>query len=239
MANKTTVKDLDIKVTDLQNYFQGELSKFRKEIDKVKTPEALSEGEESNAELLKRNFSLFEATVKNELKRIQVQLNELKKSFEKVELKLDNAVQQQHKNSLLIHGIKEIADEDLYVNIKKVIENKLNIEVSRGDINYCYRYGKKTDRINEKPRPLLVHFVNRWQRDEIFRNKKLFKGSKIICTEYLSPDRYKLFKTVRDRFGKKNCWTRDCKIGFVCLGTVRYVTAADQLTDINRQLGSQ
>lgn len=230
-STKPTVKELDSRMSDLHKYFQSELTKFREEIENAKTPEVVADGKENGLENLRHKFDFFEAAVKNEMKCLQSQVNKLKTDNEKINLKLDGVTQYNYRNNLLIHGIKETRDEDLYVEVRNIFKNKLNVNLDKHEINLCYRYGKRPDS-NNKSRPVLISFLHGWKRNEVFGNKKQFKGSNLMCTEHLSPLRYNLFKEVRNRFGR-NCWTKDCKIGFVYNNSTHYITTRDQLTAIH------
>lgn len=231
MASKITVRELDSKMSDLHKYFEDQLTNFREEIDKVKTPDITENGREmSGLETIKNRFSFFEATIKNNIKDLQSQIDKLRSDSERINLKLDGIMQGDCKNNILIHGIDEKNGEDLYVDVKAIIENKLKIHLDKNEINLCYRYGKRPE-VNNRCRPVLIKFIHGWKRSEVLKNKKLFKGTRLVCTEHISPLRYILFRTIRDRFGK-DCWTRNGKIGFVYNGSVHYVTTREQMISI-------
>lgn len=227
---KLTVKELDSRMSDLSRHFQSELTKFRGEIEKVKTPEVAADGEENRLETFRHRLDFFEATVKNELKCLQSQINELKTANEKMSFKLDGVTQYNCRNNLLLHGVKETRDEDLYAQARNLLQDKLNIKIDKHEIDSCYRYGKKHD-LNNRSRPILIKFLNGWRRNEVFHGKRQFKGTNIMCTEHLSPLRYNLFKEIKKRFGR-DCWTKDCKVGFVYNGSTHYVATRDQMTAI-------
>lgn len=229
-SNKPTVKELDTRMSDLHKYFQNELQQFRQEMDKIKTPEVAVDGEGKNLETIKHRFDFFEVTMKNEIACLQSQINKLKTDFEKINSKLDGVTQNDYRNNLLLHGIEEKRNEDLYIEVNNILQSKLGIHVEKNEFNVCLRYGKRRESGN-RCRPVLVSFLHGWKRNEVFRNKKQLKGTNLMCTEHLSPLRYTLFKTIKNRFGK-DCWTSDCKIGFVYGNSTHYVTTKDQLAAI-------
>lgn len=237
-TTKPTIKELDARMNVLHSYFETELNKFRSEMNQAKTPEIAAEGGEVGFESLKNRFIFFEATIKNEMEKLQGQVNKLQTEYVRTNIKLDGIIQHQHRGTLLIHGIEEKQSEDLYLEIKNILENKLDVRVNKQDIAVCYRYGRKLNTKARRCRPVAVEFVNRWKRDEVFWNKKRLKGTNLMCTEYLSPIRYSLFKTIKSRFGK-NCWTKACKIGFVYENTVHYVTTLEQMSVICGETGQQ
>lgn len=71
-------------MNDLHLCFESELKKFRSEIDKVKTPEALMGDDEDGMGRFVHRFDLFEATIKNEVHRLKTQVNTLKMETENI-----------------------------------------------------------------------------------------------------------------------------------------------------------
>lgn len=229
---KPTVKELDTKVADLSKFFQDELGKFRDEIQKIRTPEVVTNNDGTALNTLIHRFDFFEAAIKNEVNKLQDQITEIKKDFENANYRIDLMAQNESRNKLLLHGLQERSNEDLFDEVKNIIDNQLDIKLEKGDINVCYRYGKRSRKANaERCRPVLIHFVNLWKRNEVFYKKKLLRGTKLVLTEHLSPLRLNLYKTVKHRFGK-NSWTKDCKIGFIHNNSTHYVTTFGQLTSV-------
>lgn len=233
-SGKPTVKELDTRVQDLHSYFNSELKKFRSEISKVKTPESIigTGDDEVGVETFVQKFSFFEATIKNELQKLQRQVTALKMESEKIQCKLDDSVQYQFRNRLLMHGLEEKAGGDLYSEVKNIFKNKLDIHIEKTDVNICYRFGKKRRTTDKRTsRPVLLEFVNLWMRNEVYYKKKLLKGTNLLITEYLSPHRYEVYKIVKSRFGKE-CWTKNCAIGFQYGNTLHYVTTLEQYSNV-------
>lgn len=240
MGSKTTVKELDNRVSDLQNHFEKELQKFRDEIEKVKTPEIPDGREENRRADLMHKFTFFEATIKNEMKKILSEVNKLKGEHTKLICSLDDTIQDQHKSKLVLHGLKEEQGENLYDEIINIINMQMKIQIQKTDLNICYRLGSKKYNHSgvNKCRPVLIDFLCVWKRNEVYYRKKVFKGSKLVLAEYLSPMRHELYKTAKRHFGR-NCWTRNCKIGFNHNSSVQYVATLDQLLAIINHQASQ
>ena len=66
----------------------------------------------------------------------------------------------------------------------------------------AHRLGKK--RQNGKPRPIIARFLNFEARNEIYLNKKKFRGKPISVTENLTAKRMHLKYTAEQNFGPNN-----------------------------------
>ena len=68
--------------------------------------------------------------------------------------------------------------------VKNVLKENLNIEEDMKFI--CHRLGRESQN-TEKPRPILIKFSSEADRETVWRNKKMLKGSLIILKEDLPP----------------------------------------------------
>lgn len=219
------IKELDMKVNDLRNFFSDELNKFKSEITKVKSPAIDTEADDgSKLQMLINRFEFFKTTVDNRLKSIESQVDILRQSIENIDERLDTIVQHGNRNKVLIFGVQEQSGEKLQDRIVEIVNSKLSTTLQITDMDFCYRIGKKTDKV---ARPVLVGFVNTWKRNDIFYSRKLFKGTKISISEVLSPVRLQTYKIVKQRF-EKECWANRGKIGFKINGKIEYVTSVKQ-----------
>lgn len=227
-ANKPTVKHLDTKVSELQTYFEGELSKFRSELAVTKSPEVtLDDGLSS----IKNRFDLFEITIKNNIESIKREIAAVVETTQRLERLLDNNTQELSMRKLFLHGLSEDEDKkhSLKARIVDLFQNKLNTSISEADVNFCYRIGVKKKISDNTIRPVLICFHDLRTRDGVFKSKKLFKGTKLAISEVLSPLRYKTFLAVKMKLGKEKCWTSGGRIGFRWNNRSHYVTNIDQL----------
>lgn len=60
-------------------------------------------------------------------------------------------------------------------------------------------------------RPILVKFMDEYQRDEFYSARKLFLKQKIFVSEDLTRKRIELFKYAKEKF-HRNVWTVDGNI---------------------------
>lgn len=229
-AMAKTVKHLDGKVSDLQVYFEAELNKFRTELKTIKTPDPPCSGDDK-LESLFLKFSLFEATVNTTMQALQNDVKDLKLRYDRLNLALDNNIQEAHMGKLLLYGVPEKDREDVIAEMSNTIKLKLNISLNETDVIACYRYGKKkTD--NSFHRPIFIHFADLRKRGEVFSNKKRLKGTKLVVAELLSPLRYEIYKAAKQKVGGGRCWSNGGRVGFCWNGRAHHVTTMKHFLDI-------
>lgn len=158
-------------------------------------------------------------------KSIPVQNSESKQNSE-VQGEVQDIQQYQRRNNLVITGLPEEKEEDLYLKVQKMSE-ALGVRMSAADIDTVHRKDKT------RAKPVLVKLINRWKKDELtearFAKKKLeldelelgYKNGKsqIFLNDHLIPRLDSLAKRCRDlRRDKKiwATWSRDCKIYVKC-----------------------
>lgn len=123
---------------------------------------------------------------------------------------LDTLEQYNRKSNIILNGINEEKDENIYQKVSSIIKEKLHINLSETDINICHRLGKMTQ--VERKRPVIVRFTNLQIKQKILENRKFLKGTSIFVGEDLTKMRYRLYTECRDKLGKKNVWTANGKI---------------------------
>ena len=190
-----TTRNMATRVNSLETNIQQGLQELKNQV-------LGKEQEPSDKEALIKLIQDFE---KKALKEIQ----EFKNSYEKIEREIENIKQDNMANCIVINGMGEKNDQDLYSEVTQLIKNKININTSKQDIDICYRLGKK---VEDKTRPVVVKFVNRWVRECVFENKKKLKGSGFVISECLTNKKLVLLKKVRESVGLKSCWTWNGKV---------------------------
>lgn len=211
---------LNQRMEEMAAKFKTDLNDFRNVLqEKSMARTSASEDNVLNGDLLKlsEKFSLFEKTVMTSLDSLRQDMNQIK-----IEVATNN-------NNILVHGVNEDSP-DIYQAICDLMHSKININVQKNDINYCYRLGTTNTR-DKKPRPILVSFCCRWLRDQIFYSKKLLKGSNVLFTELLTAENLKLFKVARGHF-RNHCWTRSGKVIVLCEGVQVVVFSQEKLSEL-------
>lgn len=161
------------------------------------------------------------------------------REVEVASLRLQITVLQEHlqsqsqfslRNELEIVGIPE-TDNESVGHIALLTAAKVGVTIQDVDIDWTARVGPKRapDFANKLPRPIVVRFVRRTKRDEVFRAGKSRKNlttkdfntgekeHRIYINERLTKENRWLFREARSRTseaGFKFCWTRN---GFVCV----------------------
>lgn len=118
---------------------------------------------------------------------------------------LDEREQYSRRNNIRIFGIKESNGEDTDQLVVDLAEAKLNVVLSKDNIDRSHRVGKPGD----KPRPIIVKFVSYAQRRAVFTRKKLLKGSGVSVSEDLTKIRRDLLKRAMDVYSKESVWSSD------------------------------
>lgn len=151
--------------------------------------------------------------------RALAQISEVKSEIVSTEKKLNDLRQELLLNNIVVHGVKEkkgTVTRPQNDFCEMVIKN-LGIHITPSDIDYCYRLGPPQENRN---RPLLVAFINRWLRNDVFNSKRLLKGTGMLIFEHLIYDQLILFRKVRSLVGVRNTWTRRGKV-FVVVDDVK------------------
>jgi hypothetical protein len=130
-------------------------------------------------------------------KRVDVNSTEIDKLVHRVDL----IGQQLRSNNLIFSGISE-PDNDKFHLKAKIIEIAafLKVSIQFHDIVMCYRIPNR--KATNSPRLVLVSFLNREARSEIYGSRiklKGFKGSRIYINEDLCPSASEIYFTARRR----------------------------------------
>lgn len=146
--------------------------------------------------------------VENNISTLKEQVILHQAENEEMKLKIDKIEQQSKLNQLRIYGISETKSCDLNETIKQTFENI--VEMNDIKIECSYRIGTfDKNRNNKQPRPIIVQFSQREDRNKVFNNKKKLKGTSVVIVEELTKLRYELFQIAKEKAGKNNVWTRE------------------------------
>lgn len=197
------IKELNVRIDKLSEEFKKGIDGFKDEFLKSQsTAITFTNTDVSPLDLLKK----FENRINDAINEIKVDIDSLKNNVNTVKKKQQNLEMKHNINLLLVHGISE-SEKDLVESVVKICNNKIEVQVKKDDLNQCYRVGKKK-LDSDKPRPVAVQFLRRWNRDAVFVNKRKLKGTKLLVTEFLSLENLILFKQARKIYGK-SVWTHN------------------------------
>lgn len=209
-------------MADLEKHFLTQMKGFEEKLNKIREHETTGQqmSDAKSIESLKIQFENFKLEVTNSLEILKDEIGQ--KNFSK---------------NILIYGVEENNEEELFNTVQNLFKDRLNIGVHKDQLNNLYRMGKKYDSTNvniniPKQRPIVVEFVTQWMRDEVFSRKSKLKGSDVMLVEMLVKSKLKLFKLARDRF-KNNCWTIK---GSIKLKVNNKIITINNVDQINRLL---
>lgn len=228
------MKELDLKLNNLTSLFTEELSKFKKDL-KQKSSDADNNGEEITNDLWEK-FEKFETLVNDNLKNLHLELDAIKNSYGKLSNVIDSHMQARNNSKFICYGHPEKENENILADMTNIISEKLDVGIHQNDIFNCYRLSStKTVNTNEarnrRPRPVIIEFTTAWKRNEIYNKKSLLKGSKLIISEVLTHNRYKLLQKAKELY-HKNCWVRNGKIVININNKKYYISDSAELHDI-------
>lgn len=152
------------------------------------------------------------------INNLQEQLKRIHSNFEE---EVEEISQYSRRNNIEIHGIPELPQENVY-NLVSDIGKALECNINKKDIDVAHRVPSSNKSL---PRPIIVKFINRWQKGEIMiakRNKKLLTSSigipspekPIFINDHLTPRTKGILRKAKDLRNKgfKYVWSRDGKI---------------------------
>lgn len=198
--SNSAMKEVNQRVDQLETEFSKQLSKFKEEFLVCK----ISDGDDKVSRELLNKFQEFENNMMQEINKLRADMN---KKFENLEDNIDYNMQKNNNKCLLIHGIQETDNErDVYNVVINLFQSKLQIPIEIADISDCYRLAKKSDKMDKRSRSIVVEFIHKYKRDEVFYKKKTLKGTKLLITELLTRGRLEIYGKCRSVYGQQ-CWT--------------------------------
>lgn len=230
---KFETKHLTQQMQNLEAMFESKLQQFKDEMNKLKSTSSKVDGND-DLENLEVRFTTFEDYTKSALNKLNDMLKSLSDKSMAAEKKCNYIEMENNNFALLIHGVEENSDgnKDVLNVVKTIFENNLNISIEKNEIKNCYRLGKlKSDK--SKSRPIVVSFVTRWKRDEVFYVKRHLKGKQWLISEKLTKLQYDLFKKCVTLYNKK-CWSDHGKIIVFANNKKNIIKSTTDLQKLNK-----
>lgn len=125
-------------------------------------------------------------------------------------------------------GKKPIDERHLEGEVVKVLNEKMGMTITIKDVQACHYTDKKKVGV-------IIRFVSRKHRDQIFFLKKKLRGSRISITEDMTRDNYRLLKQCQNEFDKKNIWTVNGVIRIKVKDVIYKVKCVDDLNALVRK----
>ena len=101
-----------------------------------------------------------------------------------MEESIDSQQQYSRRNCLLLHGIEETKGEDTDNIVLEVLNNDMDLNMSKTDLDRSHKIGNPKSK--KKSRPIIVKFVRYNDRRDVFMKKKCLKGKGKLITENLT-----------------------------------------------------
>ncbi|KAK9674887.1 hypothetical protein QE152_g40787 [Popillia japonica] len=193
----------------------------------LKTVEAVLKSEELLNSISTIIAEKLEQKIENITKAYEQKVSQLEEKLNIAYKTIDSLEQYSRRNSLRIYGLPMTTNENSDEAVIQFCKEKLQVEVKKEMIDCSHRLGKEENR----SKPLLVKFVNKNIKQEIYRKKSRLKGSKIVIREDLTHKNIQLMKNVRDKF--TTAWTNNCNIFTKVNGKIYKINNASDINKIN------
>ena len=149
--------------------------------------------------------------MKEALLKLQQMIDSTMKRLSAVERRQDDLEQYSRSNCLVIHGCENVpkSKPGKYLEIENFVCNTLNEHLQldsplqANDLDIAHPLPSK------KGTPIIVKFIRRSQKNEVqvYRKKRLLKGTKMIITESLTKRRLQLLEKARLEFKQCPVWS--------------------------------
>lgn len=148
-------------------------------------------------------------TISQKCEKLSNQVQTQNTQIQQQAKELNDAQQYTRRWNLRVYKIQETDNEECTKKVAKAITEKMGVKVSESDIEVAHRSGKKT---GNKPRPILVRFLNRAKRDEIFLNKAKLKNKGVVVGEDLTPANYSILDQAFKHSATQSTWSNNGKL---------------------------
>ncbi|CAG9789229.1 unnamed protein product [Diatraea saccharalis] len=171
-------------------------------------------------------FRSFKDLVYTTFSLLRQQISEILRSLDETEMR-------HRQKSLLLSGVAERSDEDLFATTISLFQRHLGLSDINDIIKRCYRLSRYSE---GHVRPIVVQFSNQTCRSTVWKNKTKLKGSSMVLHEFLTKNRQVIFKSARDHFGMTKVWTLNGSIYILTPDGNRVrLTSSDELDKIKKQ----
>lgn len=167
--------------------------------------EFISQITKSITESISSKFDKEVHALKDETLKIKKDVKTLEEQTSVVMTKLEKQDQVIRSNNLRFYGIPEKEAENILQEIKEILINKMGLDISEENIEYCYRIGRIE---KKKNRAILIRFYSAYHKNVVFNNKRSLKATGIVVREDLTDDQLRLLKKTLTNIGSDGrVWT--------------------------------
>jgi len=169
---------------------EEEIKAFKSKVKSLRKSQQFTSNHNDDLTKSYKSALLTNKQHKQDINRLNKRPDDLQKQSSEDELKIDELEQYDRRQNLEIQGVPETADEDV-TQITMELVKSLDIELDAEDISIAHRLPKKqrfgktrSSTVDNKHPIIIVRFVSRMKRNEIYANrikakniKELFVGS--------------------------------------------------------------
>lgn len=167
--------------------------------------EFISQITKSITESISSKFDKEVHALKDETLKIKKDVKTLEEQTIVVMTKFGKQDQVIRSNNLRFYGIPEKEAENILQVIKEILINKMGLDISEENIEYCYRIGRIE---KKKNRAILIRFYSAYHKNVVFNNKRSLKATGIVVREDLTDDQLRLLKKTLTKIGSDGrVWT--------------------------------
>lgn len=162
------------------------------------------------------------------LESARSEISNLERTIIELKTEINDKQQDSMLNDIDLTGIPE-QDSENSLHLITLVAAKIGVHLENQDVVWAHRMGVKTNRENNRPRPLVVRFVRRETRDLMLKNARVRKGKittsqlgvegqvdrAIYINERLTAPNRHIFRKARElgrQQGWKHIWTRNGRI---------------------------
>ncbi|KAI5727284.1 hypothetical protein M8J77_000147 [Diaphorina citri] len=175
--------------------------------------------------------TIVDNCMQNKVKNLEEKVGNLEIENTILKNKLNDLEQYGKRSNLRVFGLNKvnINGQSVEEKVINLFKGKLNVNVEKNDIEACHYTNSK------KKECVIVRFLSRKTRDEVFSNKKKLKNSPVNVAEDLTVDNYKLMRKCKELYNKKNVWTHYGAIKILHAGKITTIQNMQELEAL--QLG--
>ena len=152
--------------------------------------------------------------VKEKITELEKEIQHSKIKVETLQSAMVNQAQYSRRNCLIIHGeaVKSDSKEDTDQTAIKIFSEKLGINMTKSNLDRLHRLRSFT---GNRPSLIIVKFLSYNLRNQVFQNRKKLKGSGLVITKALTPQKRACVKRLTELRQQRlvlSNWTLDGRI---------------------------
>jgi hypothetical protein len=195
-------------MAEMAEVFNTRMAEFQGRIDKASSSTTTHHPTLSS---VAAEFDAFRAFIMKAMDSLQRQVEVLGQQVDSMEMRSRRKI-------LLFHGVPESGGEDTTAQVVNLLKAHLKSSLTADDISRSHRMGRPR---SNQIRCILVKFRDTSNRNAIWFGKTALKGSGVIVSEFLTRPRHDIFMAARERFGVRNCYTKDGSVYVLVKGGER------------------